>query len=165
MAGIVDLINEIRKCEEADATLATIALCYMCIDAMAYAAMPTNQAKNSSKDFIDWVNQYLKADPQQPYQYAGQDIWGARCSYFHTFSPTSDFHEKNPNAVKLLYHVGNGHGFNPEDATGYALINVPTFVDDVIKAVQLFLTEAKANSEKCPLVTQRLNSFFACYPS
>ena len=165
MTGIMNLIDEIRKCEEADATLATIALCYMCIDAMAYAAMPADKAKNDGKDFRDWVDQYLKADPKQPYQYAGRDIWGARCSYLHTFSPSSDFHEKHPDAIKLLYHVGNSHGFDPENAAGYALIDVPTFVDDITNAIQVFLTEANANPENGPLVTQRLNSFFACYPS
>jgi hypothetical protein len=164
MAGILDLLAEIEKCEQADATLATIALCYMCIDAMSYAAMPADQAKNGGNDFIEWVDRYLKADPQQPYQYKGKDVWGARCSYLHTFSSSSDFHQKYPDTIKFLYQVGNSHGFDPINAAGYALIDVPTFAHDISKSVLAFLTEASADPEKGPIVTKRLDSFFACYP-
>jgi hypothetical protein len=163
MTGILDLLDEIKKCEEADATLATIALCYMCIDAMAYVAMPADQAKNGGKDFREWVNRYLKADPQQPYQYAGQDIWGARCSYLHTFSPSSDFHEKHDGIVKLSYHDGTDHFFNESIDPYLAIIGLKSFSDDITKAVMTFLTEANADSAQKLVVAKRLETFFACY--
>jgi hypothetical protein len=165
MTGIVDLIKEIYKCHEADATLAQIALCYMCIDAMAYVSMPKNKRKNTGQDFIDWVDKYLESDPIQPYQYSGKDLWAARCSYLHTFSASADYHDKHPDVVKIIYHIGNSHGFDPVNAPGYALLEISTFSNDVVSAVQKFLKEMNDNSLNRKIYSERLNAFFSCYPT
>jgi hypothetical protein len=162
--GIMSLIAEIKKCEEADATLAAIALCFICIDAMAYAAMPPHQTKNTGQDFMDWVDKYLKADMQQPYQYDGKDIWAARCGYLHTFSASSDYHEKHEGIVTLSYHDGTGHIFDKAITPDLVVLGVQSFSDDITKAVLAFLTEANDDVDRQSVVTHRLDSFFASYP-
>lgn len=162
--GILALISEIRKCEEADATLAVIALCYICIDAMAFAAMPADRTKNEGKDFKDWVDQYLKADSKQPYQYRGEDLWAARCSYLHTFSASADYHAKHPDVVTLTYHDGTEHCFDKNISPNLAMLGMRSFADDITRAIQDFLTEANANPDQEIVVSRRLESFFSCYP-
>ncbi len=161
--GILALIAEIKKCEDADATLAVIALCYICIDAMAYAAMPAGRPKNTGADFKSWVDRYLKAAQQQPYQYRGEDVWAARCSYLHTFSASADYHA-NHDVVTLTYHDGTDHYYDQKIDAKLAVLGLKSFSDDITRAIYDFLAEANADEAKRSLVLERLGSFFSCYP-
>jgi hypothetical protein len=38
----------------------------------------------SSPDFKEWVDTYLKTHPEQPYHYRGKDVYAARCKLFGT---------------------------------------------------------------------------------
>jgi hypothetical protein len=71
--GILDLLNEIKKCEQAGATVGALALSFVCIDTMSYLALPANKTSQTKADFIAWTDRYLKADPRQQYQYRGVD--------------------------------------------------------------------------------------------
>ena len=68
-AGITALVKELRRCEAAGASLAALVMAYVCIDAMAYLAMSPDRSEQTKQDFIAWVDGYLKAHPDQPYQY------------------------------------------------------------------------------------------------
>jgi hypothetical protein len=101
--GVFDLLNEIMRCQNADATVAAIAMVYVFIDTMAFLAMPAGQTTQTRKDFISWVDNYLKADPSKPYQYRGLDVYAARCSLLHAFSAEADVHRKDPSVCRFGY--------------------------------------------------------------
>jgi hypothetical protein len=94
LKGVMNLLNEIAQCQKADATVAAVAMIFVCIDTMAFLAMPASQTAQGKQDFIGWVDTYLKADPIQPYQYRGIDVYAARCSLLHAFSAETEAHRK-----------------------------------------------------------------------
>jgi hypothetical protein len=79
--GILGLLKEIKKCEAADATTAALAMVFICLDTMAFLALPSGATKQGRQDFIDWTDKYLRGDATQPYQYRGTDVYGG-VAYF-----------------------------------------------------------------------------------
>src|SRR4051812_39407898 len=90
--GITGIIAEIKRCEAAGATMAAVAMAFVCIDTLAYLSMPAQQTSQTRTDFITWVNAYLKGDANQPYQYDGKDVYAARCSVLHAFGSESEMY-------------------------------------------------------------------------
>ena len=116
LKGVMSLLDEITRCQEADATVAAVAMVYVCIDTMAFLAMLTGQTTQGKRDFINWVDNYLKADPTQSYQYRGIDVYTARCSLLHAFSAETEAHKKDP-SIRLFAYSDNGpHAFNPAES-------------------------------------------------
>ncbi len=76
--SITGMIHEVKRVEAAGATTATVIMVYVCIDALAALALPRGREVQGKADFIAWVDRYLKAHPDQPYQYRGVDVYGAR---------------------------------------------------------------------------------------
>jgi len=91
-SAITDLVNEIKTCEKAGATSAAVAMAFVCIDTMTYLSLPDGRETQGRADFIAWVNAFLKGHEDQPYQYRGLDVYGARCAMLHAFGSDSDFH-------------------------------------------------------------------------
>lgn len=78
--SLTALVGEIKKCEGAGATIPAVVMAYVCIDTMAFLAMPPAQERQWRAHFIAWVDTYLKGHDDQPYQYRGIDVYGARCA-------------------------------------------------------------------------------------
>jgi hypothetical protein len=74
---LLGILSEMKVCEKAGATTAALVLAFVCIDTMAYLALPTRRETQERSDFINWVDTYLKSHPDQPYQYRGVDVYGA----------------------------------------------------------------------------------------
>lgn len=69
--GVKALIAEIKRCEEAGATVSAVAMAYVCIDTMAFLSLPVGREIQGRADFISWVDTYMKGHKAQPYQYRG----------------------------------------------------------------------------------------------
>lgn len=93
--GVKASVAEIKRCEQAGATTAAVAMAYVCIDTMAFLSLPADREIQGKTDFIAWVDAYLKGHQDQPYQYRGHDMYGARCALLHAFSSEADFHKKS----------------------------------------------------------------------
>jgi hypothetical protein len=129
------LINEITQCEAAGATTAAIAMAFVCIDTMTFLALPAGRDTQGRSDFIGWVDTFLKAVPEQPYQYRGLDVYGARCALLHAFGSESDYHVKYPEAKLFGYHDGGKHAVDPQVSKRLVLIGTASFLNDVKIAV------------------------------
>jgi hypothetical protein len=57
------------------------------------------------------VDAYLKGHEDQPYQYRGLDVYGARCALLHAFGSEGDYHQQCPDAKKFGYHDGGKHAY------------------------------------------------------
>jgi len=100
------MLGEINKILDAEALNATVCMIYISIDALAYLSMPTQQSETTRKDFINWVDTYLKTDSSQSYQYCGKDFYASRCGKIHTYTPYSSY-GKNQNwlPTKISYKL------------------------------------------------------------
>lgn len=106
LSAIVNLVDEIRRCDENDITMASIAMAYICIDTLASLSRPSEKMKCTRCDFIEWADRYLRAHPDQPYQYRGKDVYAARCALLHTYGSEAELHRENSETVKFAYHDG-----------------------------------------------------------
>jgi hypothetical protein len=162
--ALVHMVDEIKQCDENNITTASIAMSYICIDALANLSRPIEKAKATRKDFINWVNTYLTADPGQPYKYRGKDIYAARCALLHNFSAEAELHEDDLDTMKFSYHDGGKHYFDPEVDPRLVLIGAKSFTNDVIFSTVKFMGACGANPDLMGLVESRLDKVFNKVP-
>jgi hypothetical protein len=162
--AIKDLVDEIKTCEKAGTTTSAVAMTFVCMDTMAYLSLPTGRETQGKSDFIAWVNAYLKGHKDQPYQYRGLDVYGARCAMLHAFASESDFHEKNEDAKKFAYHDGGKHAYDPAVDERLVIIGTASFLNDVVHAVSVFMEDCKENADLRTRVEERLPRALAAFP-
>ena len=162
--SITALINEIKRCEKAGATLSAIVMSYVCIDTMTFLSLPSGRESQGRADFIAWVDTYMTGHDSQPYQYRGIDVYGARCSVLHAFGANANFHQQNPDAKKYGYHDGGEHIYVPDENDNLVIIGTASYLNDVVHAVDVFMMECKGNVELQKRVVARLPKVFAALP-
>tara|TARA_E500000318_G_C3564436_1_gene215005 strand:- start:510 stop:1073 length:564 start_codon:yes stop_codon:yes gene_type:complete len=162
--SIVGIISEIKRCEAAGVTVAGVAMAYICIDAMAYLSIPEGQKTQTKTDFISWTNKYLEADPEQIYQYAGDDVYAARCALLHTFAAEAERHHKDQNLKIFGYHDGGRHMFDQSKHPRLVLIGTASFLNDVALAVDKFMKSCQHDSSLRQRVESRLPSLLKMLP-
>lgn len=120
-------------------------MAYICIDAIANLARPTDKQKVTRADFKEWVDTYLKAHPDQPYQYRGKDVYAARCAFLHTYGAEAELHDEEPDTIKFVYHDGGKHQYDPNVELSLVLIGTKSFINDVVIAVETFLEKCQSD--------------------
>ncbi len=141
---ILDLYQEAGKAQDAGAFIAALAMIFVGIDTMAWLSLPAGEGSVRRRHFREWVDAYLKADAPQPYQYAGEDVYAARCALLHRFGSSADLHA-HPNPPKMFGYVDNG----PHRAQGgnLVLISVAVLVHDFGRAVGRFIQAAQKDAD------------------
>ncbi len=141
--SIIGLVNEIKTTEKAGALTSAVAMSYVLIDTLTYLGLPAGQKRQGKKDFVDWVNVYLKAHEDQPYKYDGLDVYGARCAMLHVYAAEASFHEENPDTKVFGYHDGGKHMVSPDGDTRLVLIGTASYINDIVTAARSFLEHCK----------------------
>lgn len=162
--GLKGLVAEIKKCEAAGATTAALALAFVCIDTMAFLALPADKVKQDRTDFIAWVDTYLKGDAAQPYHYRGLDVYGARCALLHAYGSEADYHDKYKEAKKFFYHDGGKHAYDPAIDERLVIIGTASFLNDLVLGLEAFLESCKADQGLRARVEGRLPKVLASFP-
>lgn len=162
--GVSGLVAEIKRCEAAGATTAAVAMAFVCIDTMAFLALPPERDKQGRVDFIVWVETYLKGHEEQPYQYRGIDVYGARCALLHAFGSEADYHQQYPDAKKFGYHDGGKHAFDPAQDEHLVIIGMVSFLNDVVHAVRDFCEACMADQDLRTRVENRLPKVLTTFP-
>ena len=67
--ALLNISREITTAWNSEAFVAALAMVYVGIDTMALLACPLGKTEQTKKDFILWVDEYLRADPGSDYQY------------------------------------------------------------------------------------------------
>lgn len=156
LKSIVDLVSEMKRCDECGITSASVAMAYICIDTLANLARPLDKPRVTRADFRDWVNEYLKGHKEQPYQYRGKDVYAARCAFLHTYGSEADLHENDPDTIKFTYHDGGKHQYNPAVEKSLVLIGTRSFINDVVHAVDAFLHKCESDASLRQRIELRL---------
>ncbi|MCL1127603.1 hypothetical protein [Shewanella surugensis] len=144
---ILGLVSELKKCDEQNFTTASLAMAFICIDALASLGRAANKERVTRSDFKNWVNTHLIAHESQPYKYRGKDVYAARCAFLHSYGSKAELHDQDPDTIKFAYHDGGKHEYKPEIEKGLVLIGVKSFVNDVVYAVESFLKLCAEDSE------------------
>lgn len=163
--GVSGLIAEIKRCEDAGATTAAVAMALVCIDTMAFLALPRERDKQGRADFIAWVDAYVKGHEDQPYQYRGIDVYGARCALLHAFGSEADYHQQYPDAKKFGYHDGGKHAYDQAQDEHLVIIGTASFLNDIVHAVGAFCEVCKADQDLRNRVESRLPKVLATFPA
>jgi hypothetical protein len=162
--GIMNLLNEISTCQKADATIASVAMIYICIDTMAFLAMPVGQTTQGKKDFVAWVDTYLKTEPGHSYEYRGIDVYAARCALLHAFSAETEAHRKDLSIIRFGYTDNGPHKFDPAIDSRLAVISAMRLFFDLSAAVARFMEEWKTDVGSRKRVAARLPALYATFP-
>jgi len=131
---------------------------------MSYLSMPTDKPKHNRSDFIAWVDRYLRADPSQPYQYRGIDVYAARCGLLHAFTAEADLHRKDPSIYQFIYNDGGQHALAEDQVPKVAMIGTASFFNDLAHAVLDFLDAAERDLQLRSLVESRLPLVYKTVP-
>lgn len=107
---------------------------------------------------------YLKAHPSQPYQYAGIDVYAARCATLHAFGSEADLHRKDKSIRQFGYTDGGQHHFDPQASSNVVIIGLASFVNDVVFAVHSFLAKCRSDVALRTRVESRLDVIFNVLP-
>lgn len=162
--GIGQLIGEIKHCQDAGATTAAMAMAFICMDTMAFLSLSADRTKQGRSDFIAWVDAYLKGHGDQPYQYRGLDVYGARCALLHAFGSETNYHQQYPDAKRFGYHDGGKHTYDPAQDEHLVIIGTASFLNDVIHGVGAFVVACKADSDLRGRVEARLPGALQTFP-
>ena len=143
--------------------LAALILTYSAINCMASLIMLESQKKVTGKVFQDWVDTYMKADPNQSYQYRGIDLWGARCGLVHSYSPNSDLSEDGKCKV-FQYHNGDDHKYDPSINENVVMISVPRLIRDFYSGMDVFLKDLMEDAQLLERANSRVPMLFQIVP-
>jgi hypothetical protein len=162
--AIVELVAELKRCDENGLITASVAMSFICIDTLANLSRAADKPKVTRSDFKEWVNLYLIAHDSQPYQYRGKDVYAARCAFLHTYGSEAELHESDPDTIKFAYHDGGKHQYNPEVEPSLVLIGVKSFVNDVVIGVSNFIEGCQNDSDLKQRVASRLPNVLDTVP-
>ena len=62
---------------------------------MCRLSLPENEVRQTKQHFKRWVDTYMKAHPDQPYQYNSDELYAARCAVLHNYGSQANLHEKS----------------------------------------------------------------------
>lgn len=150
---ILDLMQQISKAQDAGAHVAALAMVYVAIDTFAWLSLPKGEERQTKVHFCKWVDTYLKTDASQAYQYAGMDLYAARCSVLHMFATLSDLHKKDQ-TIKKFGYVDNGPHRN--DGGELVLISIAVLIRDLGSGVSQFLKAIQADQSLRANVESRI---------
>jgi len=158
---IADCIgNDIHVCMKNNAPTGTVLLTYCAMDAMAFLSMPEGKQKVGRPDFKNWVEKYMKTDPEQPYQYDKEDLYGARCGIVHTYGAESDLSRENK-CKKIVYKPNClKHFYEPTKHPDLVILRLDLFIRDFYDAVDKFLVNLEKGENLKNRVEARLPNLF-----
>ena len=162
--SILGMVSEMKRCDEGGLITASLAMAFICIDALANLSRPAGKNRVTREDFQNWVDLHLKGHPEQPYQYRGKDVYAARCAFLHTYGSVADLHEKDLDTVKYAYHDGGKHNFDPKVSSDIVVIGTKSFVNDVACAAESFLEQCQADTLLRERVEARLPHVLSTLP-
>lgn len=162
--SIINIVAELKRCDEEGIVTASIAMAFICIDTLANLSRPIEKQRSTRSDFKEWVDTHLKSHPDQPYKYRGKDVYAARCAFLHTYGSEASPHEDDPDTIRFIYSDGGKHIYDSTVESDLAIIGTKSFINDVVHAVDSFLNQCKSDLSLKKRVEERLPSVLLAMP-
>lgn len=157
---LVDAIcGDIKKAHDNNIIGGSVILVFSAIDAMAFLSMPLGQKEVHRRNYVQWVEKYMKTDQEQEYQYCGVDFYGARCGIIHRYGVKSRLSESGQCKI-FAYHNGTDHKYNPNVDKTLVLISTKRLVNDFFSAVKSFLDNMSTDVTLKSKVDSRIFELF-----
>jgi hypothetical protein len=156
---VKSICGDIKKARDNGAFAGSVILTLSAIDAMAFLAMPKTQKEVHLTDYVDWTDKYIQTDSNQPYQYKGIDLYGARCGIVHRYGAISRLSEQGKCKI-FVYHNGPEHIYKPRVNKEMVLISILRFTNDFFNAVRKFMQEMRKDSDLKSRVDSRILQLF-----
>jgi hypothetical protein len=160
--GIIQFIEELKRCEAVDAHMAAVLLVFVGIDTMAFLSLPAGQNAQSKRHFIAWADKYMKAHSDQMYKYTGIDLYAARCSALHCFTAEGSFHRQFPRSMRYVFSDGGRHYASLDSRL--VVIGSLSLINHFVLAVDAFLTDIQNDAALRERVEARLPKLYARRP-
>jgi hypothetical protein len=151
------ILNGIRHCGAGHAFGAVLILTYVGIDVMAYLSLEPAREKQSRRDFIRWVENYMTLPNGESYD--GADLYAARSSILHRYSAESEMTQSG-DARTVLYCHGNYPPIMPHPTKPIIMLEINVLVASFKKGMKKFLHEVLADSKRKSDVERRLRKLF-----
>lgn len=156
---ILDFITRLKKLDEMNMTIESAVFVYIGIDLMAILGKPVSENRQTRTDFKQWVNKYMIADPEQPYQYSPEDVYAARCSLLHNYSSEAEIHADG-SAKKFGYSDGGKHFYDSSVSNELVIIGSKSLVDDFVRGVENYFQDATEDQELKTRIESRVSKVF-----
>ena len=164
MDSLISFIKQVKDLENAEFCTAATIHVFIGIDLCCFLGLPADRKTQKRQDFINWVDQYMVADPRQPYQYCGKDVYAARCAMLHNYGSEAEIHSKDSDIKKFIYSDGGRHLYRPELDSSLVIIGMRSFIDDFVNAVDLYLADIVSDEKIRENMESRIPNIFRTIP-
>jgi hypothetical protein len=159
--SLADFVSYITRLEKSGFDMAAAIYVYIGIDMLCL--IESGKVKQGRSDFIAWVDKYMKADPEQGYQYRGKDVYAARCAALHEYGSESDAN-RDDDIRKFGYTDGGRHIYAPDIDKKLVLIGIKSFIYDFLKATHSFIEGATKNKDLARRLEDKLPKILTHIP-
>jgi len=124
------------------------------IDAMAYLGMPADRTNVDRKDFIAWVDRWLRFPSAE--QLTGGDVYGARCAMLHSYGIVTRMVRRGE--CRMLGYMNRSKPeirSDPEHPK-MALVSVEGLRDAFFKGIDEFLDYTLAGTKRKAAAEERI---------
>lgn len=166
---IFDLISGIDLCISNGKILPALMLIYSCIDILGWLDRPKDKMDSSRDEFINWVSTNML--PYSNLKCSALDLYAARCSLLHTFTPTSSRLYREGKAKKLVYIFGTEDEkalkdaiLDEEDKQSTIVVSVESLYEALMAGIRNYkhrlIISIFKGEEKLSIVHNRQEDFF-----
>lgn len=134
----------------------SVILIYAGIDAMAFLGLPALREYVTRKDFVNWVDRYMKFNGEV--QLLGVELYSARCGMLHTYSPFSELTREGKARVIGYVDEASIEVMIDNDVPDLVIVSIKALAQAFSRGVQAFVDEIYANSTTTDTVSERLGS-------
>jgi hypothetical protein len=134
-----------------------VILTYSGIDTMAFLNMPASQVDVTRDDFVQWVDTYLKFPCQE--QISGLEFYGARCAMLHTFTTSSRLSRSGQ--IRQIGYMDKSVPeirYDSSVSKDLVLVSIAALAESFLQGVDRFLIDVFSDSNRIPVVEERLRN-------
>jgi hypothetical protein len=139
-----------------------VKLIFSGIDTMAYLSMPANQEDVGRKDFVSWVERYIKFPCKE--QLTGLDLYAARCAMLHTYGARSKLSREGKCRMVCYMDKGIPEIRSKPHVNDLVIVSVPALADSFFRGIDEFLVNLFANTKKAAIAEERLKELMKEIP-
>jgi hypothetical protein len=124
--------------------------------------MPANQEDVGRKDFVSWVERYIKFPCKE--QLTGLDLYGARCAMLHAYGARSKLSREGKCRMVCYMDKGIPEIRSKPHVKDLVIVSVPALADSFFRGIDEFLVNLFANTKKAAIAEERLKELMQELP-
>jgi len=124
------------------------------IDTMAYLGMPAEQQDVTRRDFVEWVEKYLKLQSEE--QVTGLELYAARCGMLHSHSTQSAINRNREcRQIGYISRFVSPVLYNPEVSEDLVLVSIEALAEAFYEGIDRFLVDVYLDRQRAEAADAR----------